>query len=67
MGEIRPTARRFERPPNMIIKRNRYLRKDYRHIKDPNKLYKQIALDHSNNGECWWVYNHIRNSFNYKY
>jgi len=35
------------------------VREEYRHIKDPYKLAKQVALDNSDNGRCWWIYQYI--------
>lgn len=42
------------------------IREEYRDIKDPFLQAKQVALDHSNNGKCWWVYQHILNVLTYK-
>jgi len=36
-----------------------FVRLDYAHIKDYEKRCKKAALDHSNDGKCWWVYKHI--------
>jgi len=27
---------------------------------------KRVALEHSNNGECWWIYQYILNSYGRK-
>ena len=42
------------------------IRKEYRLIKDPYKMAVQVALDYSDNGRCWWVYQHILNVLTYK-
>ncbi len=37
------------------------IRREYRELGCSNwsKMLKQFALDHSDNGRCWWIYNHI--------
>tara|TARA_R100000278_G_C5436250_1_gene152027 strand:+ start:280 stop:501 length:222 start_codon:yes stop_codon:yes gene_type:complete len=37
------------------------IRAEYRELakKDWNKMYRQFALDASDNGRCWWIYQHI--------
>tara|TARA_R100001443_G_scaffold25736_1_gene38737 strand:- start:16074 stop:16280 length:207 start_codon:yes stop_codon:yes gene_type:complete len=37
------------------------IRKEYRELalQNYNKMCRQLALDHSDNGRCWWIYNHI--------
>ena len=37
------------------------IRREYRELskKNWNKMYRQFALDHSDNGRCWWIYKHI--------
>ena len=40
------------------------VRKDYRHIKSYDKRVKQVELDFSGNGKCWWIEQFIKNSMN---
>ena len=42
------------------------VRLEYRNIKDPYKQAVKIAKDYSNNGECWWVYQHILNGLTHR-
>ena len=44
------------------------VRAEYRHIaKDHFKLSKTVALDYSDNGRCWWVYQHVLNGLYDRY
>ena len=40
------------------------VRLDYKHIKSYDARAKQVALDHSDNGRCWWIEQFIKNSMN---
>ena len=42
------------------------VREEYRNIDDPYRQAVQVALDHSNNGKCWWVYQHIVNCLTHR-
>tara|TARA_R100000781_G_scaffold75546_1_gene46934 strand:+ start:324 stop:524 length:201 start_codon:yes stop_codon:yes gene_type:complete len=43
--------------------KERFVVPEYRDIKDPYKKARQVALDSSDNGRCWWIYQHILNYF----
>jgi hypothetical protein len=44
--------------------RNKFVRKDYRHIENREDRIRQAALDVSNDGKCWWVYAYVCSSMN---
>ena len=41
----------------------RETRKEYADIKHKEKRIIQMALDASDNGRCWWIYQHILGSY----
>jgi len=42
--------------------RNSFVLEKYKGLPTAERI-KQVALEHSNNGECWWVYQYIINSY----